>query len=61
MSRNTMSSREQREYADWILELNQKAHYARQKSTNEYWHRATERLLSALGVGDPDGEVTARR
>ncbi|MCL2515258.1 MAG: hypothetical protein FWD85_05575 [Microbacteriaceae bacterium] len=61
MSHNTMSPREKREYADWILELNQKAHYAKQKSTNEYWHRMTERLLSAFGAGNPDGELSPRR
>lgn len=54
MSRNTMSPEEAREYADWMLELNHTARYAKQKQTNEYWHRVAERLLTAFGAGDPD-------
>lgn len=55
MSRNTMSPLEEREYADWLLELRQKAQYAKQKQANEYWHRVAERLATAFGAGDPDG------
>lgn len=54
MSRNTMSATEEREYADWILELRQQAVYAKQKHANQHWHRFAERLASAFGAGDPD-------
>ncbi|WP_155865154.1 hypothetical protein [Gryllotalpicola ginsengisoli] len=56
MSRNTMSAQEEREYADWLLELTQQARHAKQKQTNEYWHHVAERLLTAFGAGDPDEE-----
>lgn len=55
MSHNTMSPVEEREYADWLLELRQQANYAKQKQANEHWHRLAERLASAFGAGDPDG------
>ncbi|MFC4244315.1 hypothetical protein ACFOYW_13120 [Gryllotalpicola reticulitermitis] len=56
MTRNTMSETEEREYADWLLELQQQALYTKQKQSNEHWHRVAERLLTAFGAGDPDAE-----
>ncbi len=55
MSRNMMTPREEAEYADWLLELSQRARHAKQKQVNEYWHHVAERLLTAFGAGDPDG------
>lgn len=54
MSHNTMSQAEEREYADWILELRQQANYTKQKHANEHWHQIAERLAHAFGAGDPD-------
>lgn len=54
MSRNIMSRAEEREYADWILELRQQEQYTKRKQANEHWHRVAERVAHALGVGDPD-------
>lgn len=54
MSRNTMSPTEEREYADWLLELRQQQSYTKQKSANEHWHKIAERLANAFGAGDPD-------
>jgi hypothetical protein len=54
MSRNIMSPTEEREYADWILELRQQATYSKQKHANEHWHQIAERLAHAFGAGDPD-------
>lgn len=54
MSHNTMSPAEEREYADWILELRQQANYTKKKHANEHWHNIAERLANAFGAGDPD-------
>jgi len=54
MSRNIMSRAEEREYADWILELRQQEQYTKRKQANEHWHRVAERLAHAFGAGDPD-------
>jgi hypothetical protein len=54
MSHNTMTPAEEREYADWILELKQQAKYTKQKNANEHWHQVAERVAHALGMGDPD-------
>jgi hypothetical protein len=56
MSRNIMSPTEEREYADWILELRQQATYSKQKHANEHWHQIAERLAHAFGAGDPDAQ-----
>jgi len=57
MSRNTMSPTEEREYADWILELRQQALYSKQKHANESWHKVAERVAHLFGVGDPDADL----